>query len=97
MVIHGKTKRRLKDRVLEHLACISRKDMSSAIAAHILDEHGANENFVSFQVKENVRMGKRKGDFDKVLSEREIKWMSTLETVIPQGLNNECDIKYYID
>lgn len=62
----GKTTRNVKDRVLEHIACINRTDVSSAITAHIINEHGTNENFVSFQIIETVRLGKRKGDIDKL-------------------------------
>ncbi|OCT98976.1 hypothetical protein XELAEV_18004776mg [Xenopus laevis] len=91
--VNCKTTRRLKDRILEHLACINRKDTASVISAHIIDELGANENFVSFQAIETVKLGKRKGDIDRLLSKRKIKWILLLETVTPWCLNRECDIK----
>ncbi|OCT72343.1 hypothetical protein XELAEV_18035318mg [Xenopus laevis] len=92
----GKTKRWLKDRVLEHLACINRFDVSSAVAEHVIQEHEANEYFVSFQVIEAVKLGKRKGHIDTLLSKKEVKWMTLLDTVTPYGLNRECEIKNFI-
>ncbi|OCT70629.1 hypothetical protein XELAEV_18037552mg [Xenopus laevis] len=83
-----KTTRRLKDRVLEHLAFINRE--------HVIENHNAKEQYVTFQVKEIVKLGKRKGDIDNILTKREFNWILTLDTAKPRGLNRECDIKHYI-
>ncbi|XP_018108445.1 uncharacterized protein LOC108711328 [Xenopus laevis] len=92
----GKTTRRLKDRVLEHLACINRRDFSSAIAEHVIDKHQAMEQYVTFQVIEFIKLGKRKGDIEDKLTKREFHWILTLNTAKPKGLNKEGDIKYFI-
>ncbi|OCT88316.1 hypothetical protein XELAEV_18016950mg [Xenopus laevis] len=70
----GKTTRWLKDRILEHLACINRLDASSAIAEHAIQEHGANEYFVSFQAIETVKLGKRKVTPKGLNRESDIKY-----------------------
>ncbi|OCT58759.1 hypothetical protein XELAEV_18001722mg [Xenopus laevis] len=79
----GKTTRKLKDRVLEH-------------AEHVIINDNANEQYMTFQVIEIVKLGKRKGDIDKLLTIREFNWILALDTVKPRGLKRECDIKHYI-
>ncbi|OCT67028.1 hypothetical protein XELAEV_18038310mg [Xenopus laevis] len=50
-----------------------------------------------YKAIEKVKLGKRKGDIDRLLSKKEMKWILLLETVTPRGLNKERDIKSGVD
>ncbi|OCT59702.1 hypothetical protein XELAEV_18000566mg [Xenopus laevis] len=47
-------------------------------------------------VIEAVKLGKRKDDRDTMLSKKAVKWMTLLDTVTPNGLNKEFEIKNFI-
>ncbi|OCT78766.1 hypothetical protein XELAEV_18029856mg [Xenopus laevis] len=83
----GKTKRSLGTRLLEHVGDIRRKSQKSTVAKHFNTIHGLR----MFGI-ENVTLGIRGGDIDKVLLQKELRWIYELDTKWPQGLNE--DIKF---
>ncbi|OCT63369.1 hypothetical protein XELAEV_18044465mg [Xenopus laevis] len=77
----GKTKHALGRSLLEHIGDIRRKSPKSSVARHF--------NEIHMHGIEHITMGIHGGDIDKLLLKKELKWIYTLDTLWPKGLNEE--------
>ncbi|XP_056378779.1 uncharacterized protein LOC130274454 [Hyla sarda] len=82
----GKTIRELRRRVLEHIGDIRNK-RDTALARHVNEIHGGDTKGMTFFGIEKMNPSSRGGDLDKLLLQREARWIFNLETVTPKGLN----------
>lgn len=96
LVYVGQTKRPLKLRIAEHKAAIRNRNMDYAIARHYVQaNHGSNAS-LKFWGIERILPSQRGGDIVKYLLQREAFWIFTLNTVEPNGLNEELGLSCFL-
>ena len=93
----GKTKRPLKQRISEHKTAIRTGNMDYAIAKHYAQANHGSPSSLRFYGIEQVTMPTRGGDILKKLSQREMFWIYTLNTMTPNGLNDDYSLKCFLN
>lgn len=91
----GKTTRALRTRISEHRSTIRTGDERSPVAAHF-KRAGHNVSALRYVGVEFVTSPPRGGDHGKRLLQRETYWIHALNTMSPNGLNEEFDIKPFL-
>ena len=91
----GKTSRPLRTRMSEHRSNIRTGDERNPVALHFKQ---AGHNLGSFRYIGIERVSKplRGGDWEKRLLQRETYYIFSLNTMSPNGLNEEFDIKPFL-
>lgn len=90
----GKTLREFRRRVGEHLGDI-RHNRDTPIARHVWIEHGGNPKCLQFKGSDTIRPSPRGGDIDRLILQRESFWIFWLQTVTPNGLNEQLNFICY--
>lgn len=93
----GRTTRRLRDRLYDHLYDIE-KDKLTNVAKHWIYVHQKDVSSLFIQGVEKIAtpVGGGGGKFH-LLCKREVFWIFSLNTRIPLGMNFEWDVSYYYD
>ena len=91
----GKTKRELRVRINEHKSNIRNHDIKSSVARHF-NESGHDVCTLKFQGIEAVKALKRVGDRERYLLQWEAYWIFMLQTVHPNGLNEELVLNCFL-
>ncbi|XP_073721933.1 uncharacterized protein [Misgurnus anguillicaudatus] len=91
----GKTSRPLKTRISEHRCAIRHRDPKSPVAQHFTDLRHSVSTLQYIGI-EQVKYPRRGGDINKLLLQRELYWIYTLNTLSPKGLNEEFDIRPFL-
>lgn len=91
----GKTKRQLRRRIGEHLGDI-RHGRDTPLARHVNEIHGGDPKKISFKVIEVIRPSERRGDWNKVILQKEVQWIHRLRTLEPLGLNDQMHFGCFI-
>lgn len=84
----GKTKQELKTRISEHKCSIRNRDEKSPVARHI-NSVGHDVCTLKFKRTDMIQPLRRGGKRNKLLPQREAKWIHNLQTESPRGLNEE--------
>lgn len=92
----GRTTRRLKDRLYDHLYDIE-KNKSTDVAKYWNDIHHKDVSSLVIQGVEKIVTPKRGGDLFRTLCRREVFWIFSLNTRLPLGLKFEWDVSHYYD
>ncbi|OCT94589.1 hypothetical protein XELAEV_18012269mg [Xenopus laevis] len=92
----GKTTRPFRKHFSKHLSCVTRFDLSSAAAKHLIECHN-NRLCITTQIIDRVITGIRKGDTEIPLLRKEAFCSHKLNTIKPYGLNREWELSCYID
>lgn len=93
LIYIGLTSRELKKRVREHVLSIkaAHEEMDleklKPIARHFKIHHACKPEFLKVRGIDRILLDKRGGDWRKKLAQCETKWIYTLNTVAPAGLN----------
>ncbi|KAM4045688.1 uncharacterized protein ACNLHF_009542 isoform 2-T2 [Anomaloglossus baeobatrachus] len=82
----GKTIRQFKQRILEHIGNIRRKE-DTPISKHMWEHHRGNCGEISFQGVEKVSESGRTEDMDYRVQRKETQWIYRLKSLSPNGLN----------
>ena len=91
----GKTSRALKTRISEHRSNIRNHDKKSPVAVHFSTlKHSVST--LSYVALEHVQLPRRGGDINSLLLKRELYWIYSLNTLSPNGLNEEMDIRPFL-
>ena len=96
MVYVGQTKRALKTRIAEHKAAIRNNNMDYAIARHYAKAQHGSAATLKFWGIEKVSPLPRGGDMVNKLLKREAYWIFSLNTVEPNGLNEELSLSCFL-
>ncbi|KAM4044171.1 uncharacterized protein ACNLHF_008225 isoform 1-T2 [Anomaloglossus baeobatrachus] len=105
LIYVGLTSREFRVRVLKHIRDIKKAakvetaeeiDALNNIPRHFWEKHSCNWRLLKFRGIDTVYFGTRGGDHRKVLAQKEVKWITTLETVKPQGLNDLVSFKPFL-
>lgn len=91
----GKTKRQLKTRIFEHKSSIRRNDDKSSVARHF-HSAGHDANMLKFMGLEVVNRSPRGGDRDNHLLQREAWYIFSLNTCIPNGMNEDLQLSCFL-
>lgn len=91
----GKTTRALRTRISEHRSTIRLGDERSPVAAHF-KRAGHNVSALRYVGVELVKKPARGGDHNRKLLQRETFWIHYLNTLSPNGLNEDFDIKPFL-
>ena len=92
----GQTKRPLKQRISEHKTAIRTGNMDYAIAKHYAEANHGSPSSLKFTGIERIEMPTRGGDILKRLAQREMQWIYTLNTMTPNGLNDDFSLKCFL-
>lgn len=79
----------------EHLTSISTKD-KSAVVIHFRDAHGASTKGFKCMVIYKLELPERRGDWDKVLLQKEAKWIFLLDSLSLKGLNSDLSLQCFL-
>lgn len=91
----GKTKRELKTRICEHKCSIRNHDDKSSVARHF-NSHNHSLSDLHYMGIELVNMPRRGGNRDRILLQREAYWIHSLDTLIPNGMNEEISFACFL-
>ena len=91
----GQTKRCLKVRISEHKTAIRTANIEYAMAKHYLEAEHGSASSLRFVGLEQVTTT-RGGNLPKLLSQREMFWIYELNTMQPQGLNDDFSYKPFL-
>ncbi|CAJ0958160.1 unnamed protein product [Ranitomeya imitator] len=95
LIYVGLTSRELKIRTREHvrdiLAAGEVVDVSGlkTLPRHFRMHHGSDPRGLKIRGIERIRGGIRGGNMAKILAQRECRWIVTLDTLAPKGLNEK--------
>lgn len=92
----GRTTRRLRDRLNDHIGNIDRKQ-TTYVARHFNHVHGGDTSLLQIQGIEKINTSRGGGNKFRILCEREVFWIFSLNHRIPQGLNFEWDLTHFYD
>lgn len=102
LIYIGLTSRPLKRRVREHVlgieAAKNEEDLTSlkTIPKHFKLKHDCNARLLRVRGIDRILIGERGGNWRKILAQREAKWIYTLDTVSPKGLNDNISFAPYL-
>lgn len=83
----GKTKQELWRRVSKHMYSMEIGDRYLPTGRHVVYEHNYKLPNVTFTVLQKVQIPERGGDWNKVLLQKEQKWIFHLQAMSPPRLN----------
>lgn len=84
----GKTTRQLQRRIGEHLGDICH-GRDTVLARHIKSCQNDNPKHLRFMAIDCIKPDGRRGNWDRLLLQRETYWIFTLKTMIPNGINEQ--------
>ena len=92
----GQTKRQLKIRIGEHKTAIRTQNMEYAMARHFKEANHGSPASLKFWGIEKITAPPRGGDIINKLLRRESFWIHTLNTLEPNGLNEELSLSCFL-
>lgn len=72
------------------------KDDKSPVAIHFRDHHGAKPVGLKCMIIHKLEISNRRGDWDKMLLQKEAKWIFLLNSMTPKGLNNDMSLQCFL-
>lgn len=92
----GKTKRPFFYRIRDHVSLISKEKIETPISRHMGIFHHFDSLKLHFSALEHIPPGDRGGDYDKILLQKEAKWIYELSALKYPGLNNAFSFKPFL-
>lgn len=97
----GKTKRQLKIRIGEHLRDIKKerdpeKGQESPVPKHFAQYHQCRTDGLKVKGIYALKLPTR-GDFDRILLQKEKWWIFTLKSLAPLGMNVELNMQPFLE
>ncbi|KAE8577584.1 hypothetical protein XENTR_v10022959 [Xenopus tropicalis] len=80
----------------EHIRHIAARSSNSPVARHFLQCCQSDVSFLHIQVIDKILPDARRSDLYARLLRSEVKWIFTLDTRHPNGLNSIFDISCYV-
>lgn len=100
----GNTKRPLKVRIGEQLWGIKRekerdpeKDQEKPLAKHFALCHGGKTEGLRVKGIYVLKLPVRRGDFNRILLQKEKWWIYRLGSLVPLGLNTELNLQVFLE
>lgn len=92
----GRTTQKLRVRINEHVANISKGLLNHSVSRHFGMFHNRDPHLVTFYGIDKITPHWRGTDLKKAVSQNETKWLYRLHTMQPQGLNIELDLNCFL-
>ncbi|KAM8952235.1 LOW QUALITY PROTEIN: uncharacterized protein RCH25_043022 [Pelodytes ibericus] len=96
----GETTRQVKKRISEHKTSIRTAlaggNTNKVPVAKHFKEAGHNVNQLRFQVIDAAAPPRRGGSREKILKQKETKWINILDTISPRGLNEDYELIHFL-
>ncbi|XP_040206678.1 uncharacterized protein LOC120937480 [Rana temporaria] len=92
----GKTIREFRKRIGQHISSIIGKDDTSPVAMHFMDHHESVATGMQCMVIYKLELSNRRGDWDKILQQKEAKWIFLLDCMMPKGLNSDSSLQCFL-
>ena len=67
------------------------------LGRHVAQKHGYHMPKINFTVLDRIHIPLRGGDWNKVLLQREMRWIRRLKATIPPGLNEIESFRPFLD
>lgn len=85
-------------RIGEHLREIKDKEKipEKPLARHFALEHGRSTKGMLVKGIYALKISSRRGDFDRVLLQKEKRWVYRLKSLAPLGLNTELNLQVFL-
>lgn len=93
----GKTERPLKISIGEHMHEIKAKDTAKPLAKHFTQYHVGNLEGMTVKGIYPLKLPPRKGDFNRILLQKEKWWIYHLKSLIPLGMNTEFNFQVFLE
>lgn len=91
-----KTIQKLWQRIYRHILAMQTNDPDLPLRRHVAQVHDGHFPKVRILVLGQVHSSSRGGDFNKLLLQRELRWISDLNTTLPPGLNEVFNFKPFL-
>ena len=92
----GQTKRQLKIRISEHKTAIRTGNLDYAMAKHYAEAQHGGPSSLRFIGIERILPPPRGGDILKKLAQHEMYWIDFLNSMNPNGLNDDYSLKCFL-
>lgn len=92
----GRTKRALKTRVKEHIRNIIKGYPKHSVSKHFLNTHNKDPSQLQFWGIEKYKKSWRGEHKIRTISQKESRWIYTLKTLTPRGMNVEFDLNCFL-
>ena len=83
-------------RIRDHVALVRKKKMETPISRHMGLFHNFDSSCMHFFALEHIPPGDRGGDYDKLLLQKEAKWIHQLSALKSPGLNDGFSFKPFL-
>ena len=92
----GRTKRALKVRVSEHVENIIKGFPKHSVSRHFDQVHNRDPTQLQFWGVEKYNPSWRGSHKIRTISQKESKWIHTMRTLVPGGMNVEFDLNCFL-
>lgn len=92
----GKTKRPFFCRIRDHVSLVQKKKMETPISRHMGLYHNFDSSKMHFYALEYIPPEERGGNYDKLLLQREARWIHDLSALKHLGLNDAFSFKLFL-
>lgn len=93
----GKTKRQLKIRIGGHIQSIIKKEDERPLSLYFVNFHGGDPRGLLVKGIYRLNLPSRRGDFDRILYQKEKIWIFNLNSLQPLGLSTECNLSVFLE
>lgn len=92
----GKTVQKLWQRLYRHIRAVQTADPDLPLGRHVAQVHEGICPKISVLVLDRLHPSSRGRDFNKILLQRELRWISNLNATLPPGLNEAFNLKPFL-
>lgn len=92
----GKTKRPFAKRIQDHLYYLDAGLLYTPICKHVGLNHSYDPSYISFTALEVIPEPERGGDIDRIILQKEAKWIFNQKATYPPGLNTALSYKPFL-
>lgn len=83
----GKTKQECHKRAYRHILSMKKSNSDLPLGRHVRDAHASKISQIKFLILDRLHPSARGGDWNRILLQREIRWIINLNATLPSGLN----------
>lgn len=92
----GKTKRQLRQRMMDHIYDIEVGRLHRPLCRHVELKHSYNPEVISCRMLEHIPEPTRESEWDSVILQRESRWIFCLRAMEFPGLNESLSFKLFL-
>lgn len=93
----GKTRQEFRKRVDKHMQSMQIGNLYLPLGRHVARYHNYRLPSVNFTVLDRIHLPLRGGDWNKVLLQREMRWIRYLRATTPPGLNETESFRPFLE